>query len=124
MTEINGLADEIQHYLERYGSLVSDQVDLAAKETSNNMKKNLTKSDDVPKDTGDYKKGWRVKKKTKRGKPVYVVHNKTDYQLTHLLEKGHALRNGDRYDGKQHIRPATDKAIDEFLEKLKGIMEQ
>ena len=41
------------------------------------------------KNGGRYAKGWRVKKDTESPYTVsVVVHNKTDYQLTHLLEHG------------------------------------
>ena len=45
-----------------------------------------------PKDTGDYKKGWRIKQD--KARKSIIVHNATDYQLTHLLEHGHVKRNG------------------------------
>ena len=51
-----------------------------------------------------------------------VVRNKTDPQLTHLLEYGHPLvRNGKvvgNVEAKEHIRPVADWCADEIEKKL------
>jgi type II secretory pathway predicted ATPase ExeA len=52
-----------------------------------------------------------------------VVHNKTDYQLTHLLEHGHVKRNGERFNGEVHIRPNEEKAIREYLRRIERALE-
>lgn len=67
--------------------------------------------------TGDYSKGWT--KKTAYESPLDIrvqVYNKTDYQLTHLLEDEHAKVNGGTVPGNPHIGPAAEKAS-EKLEK-------
>ena len=72
-----------------------------------------------PKKTGDYAKGWS-KKKNKDGE--IVVYNKTDWQLTHLLENGHVIKNKKgtygRTRGKKHIAPARDKAEQALLVRI------
>lgn len=65
----------------------------------------------------DYNKGWTVKK-TKRDKTAQI-HNATDYQLTHLLEKGHALRQGGRTQAFPHIAPVAEKCENELLNNIK-----
>lgn len=67
-----------------------------------------------------YSKGWRLKK-DKLGKNRYSIkiHNKTDYQLTHLLEFGHATRNGKRTKAQVHIRPVEKKYSEKFEQRLK-----
>lgn len=43
--------------------------------------------------TGRYKKGWRSSAETSATGVEVTVYNKTDYQLTHLLENPHAISN-------------------------------
>jgi hypothetical protein len=112
VTEINEIQKEIQKALQAYVHEVADDLDIAKNEVSNQLKKELTQ--DSPEKTGDYKKGWRVKK----FKKVNIVHNKTDYQLTHLLEHGHVKINGGRTDAQVHIRPNEEKAVKEFLGRV------
>ena len=62
-----------------------------------------------------YKKGWRIKKTSR----ALVVHNATDYQLTHLLEYGHPSRGKGRdAEAKPHIRPAENEGIRKYLKKI------
>lgn len=76
--------------------------------------KNLLR-DKSPKLTGDYAKGWAYKKTSSKGKVISVtVYNKTDYQLTHLLEFGHAKRGGGRVRAIPHIKPVEEQIQDEF----------
>ncbi|MEY8525231.1 MobQ family relaxase [Lachnospiraceae bacterium 38-10] len=52
-----------------------------------------------------------------------VVHNKKRYQLTHLLEKGHAKRGGGRVRAFSHIAPAEQAGIRELEEDIKRGLE-
>lgn len=116
--EADILGKEIMKYLSEYTNDISEVVEIVSnkvgKEATNELKQ------ESPKLTGDYAKGWRLKK-DKIGKNRYTVkiYNKTDYQLTHLLEFGHVTRNGGRTKANPHIRPVEEKYIKIFEQELK-----
>ena len=47
----------------------------------------------------------------------------SDYRLSHLLNNGHALRDGGRYEGTKFITKATDEVETAYLENLKKAIE-
>lgn len=71
-----------------------------------------------------YAEGWKASKQTKTGD--YIVHNKTNYQLTHLLEESHLIKNSKGEYGRTspghgqviHIKPAEEWAVEELPEKI------
>jgi len=68
---------------------------------------------------GGYAKGWASKK---NGTGV-VVYNKDNYQLTHLLEFGHALRNGDRTAPQPHIGPVEEDLVTEYEKRVREVID-
>ena len=120
-TNPNNLADEINRLLATYAEGVTEEIEKAAKDVANEAKKEIAY--DSTHLTGTYERGWRVKKKSKKGKPLYIIHN-VEYQLTHLLEHGHAKRGGGRTRVFPHIAPAEEKAIREYLARIERAIEQ
>lgn len=120
---IDGLADAVVEAIQEYADATAEGIKKAAGETADSCVKELRSTS--PKQTGDYRKGWKKKKAFENATSVrYTVHNATDYQLTHLLEKGHAKRNGGRVAAIPHIEPAEQDAISEFEQKAKEACQQ
>ncbi len=110
------ISKEIANALSDYTEEVTEGLETAKKEVAKATAKNLKATS--PQLTGDYAKGWRAKKVGNS----YVVHNKTDYQLTHLLEHGHVKRSGGRVSGTPHIRPAEQQAIDDYERQVERVI--
>lgn len=109
-TNVNDMADAIMKGLMEYADVSAETVKNAVKKAGNTVKKEATAN--APKKSGKYKKSFTVtKQKETAASLTVVVHSKNRYQLTHLLEKGHAKRGGGRVEGIPHIGPAEEKGI-------------
>lgn len=112
---VDNLADAVAQELRAYREEVREDLFESVDEAADACVATLRATS--PKDTGDYRKGWRKKKAYESHDDIRLqVHNATDYQLTHLLEDGYAKVTGGRVEGQPHIGPAADQAA-QFLEK-------
>lgn len=107
---INQLADEINKQLREYADGVGEEMEKVAQKVAKDGVKTLKLRS--PQLYGAYAKGWRAKKVN----GVWVVHNATNYQLTHLLEKGHAKVGGGRVSARVHIKPVEEQMIDDYVQ--------
>lgn len=118
---IDGLADAIAKELVAYNQEVTDGMKDAVKEAAQECTKQIKQNSPVL--TGSYRKGWTDKVMYDGREDIRVtVYNRTDYQLTHLLEHGHAKVNGGRAAGKAHIGPAAQDAEDKLLREIQVVV--
>lgn len=114
---INEMMDAIMKGLEDYAELATEDMKEAVKHASTKVRKEI--SANAPKDTGKYAKSWTAKKVRETSQTLtMVVHSKNRYQLAHLLEYGHAKRNGGRVEGKVHIVLAEQEGIRQLQEEI------
>lgn len=123
---VDELASAIMKELEEFQNVTDEAVEKGVSETAKDAVKELQNAH--PSGSGrygswdkKYNKGWKVMqtKTDKRYHKKATIHNATDYQLTHLLEKGHALRNGGRTRAFPHIAPVVEKCEDELVKNIK-----
>lgn len=122
--KIDAFGSAISKILDEYGDHVGMETREAVKKVAKIAKKETQEGANVR--TGKYKKGWTVTEKADgRFRTEAIVHNRTRYQLAHLLEKGHALRRGGRTYGSvkayPHIAIAEQHAIKNMEEALEKI---
>ncbi len=111
------LQREIQRQLEQYSDAIQEGALDKAKEVSAEGVSRLRSTS--PERTGKYKSGWS-RKQVGNG---YVIHNKTHYRLTHLLEKPHLQRNGRMSTPQVHIKPVEEIVIDEYVREVRRVIE-
>ncbi len=110
--KLSKILDEYDEHVQR---VTNSAITMVARETVERLKNTSPKRPGG----GSYARGWAIRR---NGLAVHgnivsiVVHNRTDYQLTHLLEKGHDVIN-DREKGvignakaHPHIGPAEEWA--------------
>lgn len=115
------LAETISNELAAYTGEVSEGIKEAVKETAKECKEQIQQNSPVL--TGSYRKGWTNKVVYEGEEDIRMtVYNRTDPQLTHLLEHGHAKVKGGRVAGKSHIGPAAQDAEDKLLRKVKVVV--
>lgn len=116
---IDELSQSVEKILSEYTDEVKKEADLIAKETATKTAEELKVTS--PKNKGKYARSWKVKTISGRMSNQYVVYN-TKPSLTHLLEKGHVIRNKSGTYGRTraipHIEPAEEKGINEFEKKI------
>ena len=115
---VDQMADAIMDGLLEYAELAADVMKGCVKKAGNTVKKEAQAG--APVRTGKYKKSWAVKRQRETSNVLeVVVHSRDRYQLTHLLEKGHAKRGGGRVRAIPHIAPAEEKGVRELEEGIK-----
>ena len=115
---VDRMADAVMEGLLEYAELAADVMKDCVKKAGNTVKKETQAG--APVRTGKYKKSWAVKRQRETSSTLeVVVHSRNRYQLTHLLEKGHAKRGGGRVRAIPHIAPAEEKGIRELEEGIK-----
>lgn len=121
--KIDNFGAELQKILDDYGDNVTEKTRAAVLEAAK-VAKQETKAG-APVRKGKYRSGWAVKEDAvSRLRTEAVVYNRSRYQLAHLLEKGHASRNGGRVAARVHIKPAEEHAIKNMEEAIKRIAEE
>ena len=116
--KIKDLASEVLKGLTEYKDLVTDDMKAAVRKAGKSVKNDIRAN--APKKTGAYSKSWTVKTTKETSDSLELtVCSPSKYQLAHLLEKGHAKRNGGRTKAIPHIAPAEKKAVKELEDDIK-----
>ncbi len=111
------LNDILNEYVKEVDETSNEVMEKTAKETVKDLKNTS------PKNTGDYARDWAVKTvRGAGGSKIFTVHNRKHYQLTHLLEKSHIIKNKKGEYGRStphpHIAPARDRAEQKLIAEL------
>ena len=115
-TDFSIVSDILNDYSKDIKEAISEEAIRIGKDGANELKHTS------PKRSGRYARNWTTNvEKTFEGINV-TIHNKKAYQLTHLLEHSHLLRNGQKSIPIVHIYPVEQKSIKEFETKVEQII--
>lgn len=116
MANTESVAVQMEKILDEYNDKVKEATNSSIDSVSNESVQKLRSTS--PKKSGKYARGWGTKKERGAGGISTVIVKNKVYQLTHLLENGHVIRNKKgtygRVPGIKHIKPVEDWAISEL----------
>ena len=72
--------------------------------------------------SGQYQRGWKLRKIRKPTRYIIMAYNSTDSPLTHLIDLGHRTKNGGYYSGNKHISDAQKHANDKLTAEIERIL--
>ena len=121
--------------IDQLDEVISKGLTLYSKNVIEGIKKEAKKSmDRLVKETkatapvGNRQKHYRDSIKSKKVSEDYrsvsylwYVEG-SDYRLSHLLENGHALRNGGRTQGTHFIKKASEPILEEYLKAVEEVI--
>lgn len=121
---IDNLADTIGKELTLYNNRVVDGIKKEAKRSMNQLVKDTKSTAPVGKRKKHYRDSISSKKIFENDRSIaYLWYVKgSDYRLSHLLENGHALRNGGRTAGTHFIRNASDPILEQYIKAVEEVI--
>lgn len=117
----SGLADAVMEELNAYAKTTTEGMNQAVTKAATTTKKEIKAH--APKKHGDYQKSWTQKKTSESSHALQVtVYSRNRYQLAHLLEHGHAKRNGGRTRAIPHIAPAETIGEEQLMKEIERMI--
>ena len=120
---IEQLGDAIARELTTYGEDVIAGIKKEAKKSMARLVKDTKATAPVGHRKKHYRDSISSKKLSENDRSVtYVWYvNGPDYRLSHLLENGHALRDGGRVAGTHFIQNASDPILLEYIQAVEEV---
>lgn len=123
-TPIDQLSDAINNELTIYSQHIIDGIKEEAKKSMKELVRQTKATAPVGKRKRHYKNSITSKKTAENDRSVtYTWFVKgSNYRLSHLLENGHALRNGGRTTGTHFIQNASEPILEQYLEAVREVI--
>lgn len=120
---IDQLSEAISRELNLYNDNVIEGIKKQAKDSMSQLVRTTKATAPVGKRQKHYRDSITSKKTKENYREVeYTWYVKgSDYRLSHLLENGHALRDGGRTEGTHFIKNASDTVLEEYLQAVEEV---
>lgn len=121
---IDNLSEAISRELTLYSVNVIEGVKKEAKKSMDQLVKDTKATAPVGKRKKHYRNSIKSKKTRETDRSVEYTWfvDGPDYRLSHLLENGHASRNGGRVPGTHFISNASGPILQEYLEAVEEVI--
>ena len=120
--KVGEMAEAIREQLEDYKDLAADEMKKAIRKAGRTVKEDINSS--APVLTGRYAQSWAARVTAEDSASLEVtVYSPSRYRIAHLLENGHAKRNGGRVRAIPHIRPAEEHGLEQLEAELAKALE-
>lgn len=118
------LSNAIHRELTIYSQNVIDGIKTEAKSHMRQLVKETKATAPVGHRSKHYRDSIKSKKLFEDGREIeYVWYvDGSDYRLSHLLEKGHALRDGGRTEGTHFIQNASDPILEDYIKAIEEVI--
>lgn len=117
---LDNLAAEVGKMLDEYADEVTDNVKEATHKVALLTVRALQSESRQAVNGKKYYRGWRTYSETTRLSQKETIYNSKLPGLPHLLEYGHALRNGGRTAARIHIAPVEAEAEKMMTQELEA----
>lgn len=118
------LGDEINNVLKLYSQEVRDGIDRVGEKHIKELVKETKATAPVGKRNKHYRDSIKYKKRKIRLNTSFIWYvDGPNYRLSHLLENGHALKNGGRVEGTHFIKKATDVMLEKYEKDVEEVIQ-
>ena len=122
---IEQLSEEIGKEFEQYSKSVTEGIKQRAEASMKELVKRTKATAPVGKRRRHYKSN--ITSKILENKVFSISHlwyvKGADYRLSHLLNNGHALKGGGRYEGTGFITKAEKEVVEEYEKAVEEVIE-
>lgn len=123
-TSIGDLTEAINKELTLYSERVISGIKKEAKRSMDQLVKDTKATAPVGNRSKHYRDSIKGKKTSEDDRSVsytwYV--DGPDYRLSHLIENGHAKKNGGRVEGTHFIKNASDPILEQYLKAVEEVI--
>lgn len=118
---------EVSEAINRELTLYSTEVINGVKKETRKVMKRLVDETKATAPVGNRSQHYRDNiasrklEESERGVVLQWYVKGSDYRLSHLLENGHALRNGGRYEGTGFIKKAYTSIIEDYEKAIEEV---